>query len=241
LLRKKLGPDDNSPGHFLLELPPYRETAMELYLPPCTGTRVGPSSPKAGTIILGLSILLVGAQHLSEKGRRIDETEALAHSAMGRIGEVIEPIVKPLGFDGRIGTAILTSFAAREVFNSSLGVILYRVEETDDEEQTRSVKSATRSPQRNWPDGQTSFHARSRCFRILVFLHLRAPMPADERPWSPANPDPGNGHVGQFVFMSAFAWAGIVHRLPIRQHSSDSEIMNWQTVTAIRHRHHHPR
>jgi ferrous iron transport protein B len=47
---------------------------------------------------------------------------------MGRIGAVIEPVVKPLGFDGRIGTAILTSFAAREVFNSSLAVI-FRVDE----------------------------------------------------------------------------------------------------------------
>jgi ferrous iron transport protein B len=47
---------------------------------------------------------------------------------MGRIGAVIEPVVKPLGFDGRVGTAILTSFAAREVFVSSLAV-LFRVEE----------------------------------------------------------------------------------------------------------------
>jgi ferrous iron transport protein B len=79
---------------------------------------------------------------------------ALAHSAMGRIGAVIEPVVKPLGFDGRMGTAILTSFAAREVFVSSMAV-LFRVEEADDEEQTRRAARAAR--RREWPDGRPLF------------------------------------------------------------------------------------
>lgn len=47
----------------------------------------------------------------------------LEHSLIGRMGKVIEPVVSPLGYDWKIGIAVLTSFAAREVFVGTLATI----------------------------------------------------------------------------------------------------------------------
>ncbi len=47
----------------------------------------------------------------------------LEHSYIGYAGKAIEPIVRPLGYDWKIGIAVLTSFAAREVFVGTLATI----------------------------------------------------------------------------------------------------------------------
>jgi ferrous iron transport protein B len=47
----------------------------------------------------------------------------LEHSALGRVGKLIEPAVRPLGYDWKIGVSIAASFAAREVFVSAMGTI----------------------------------------------------------------------------------------------------------------------
>ncbi|TAG08156.1 MAG: ferrous iron transporter B, partial [Verrucomicrobia bacterium] len=123
LLRGRMGMDD-LPNHFMLELPPYRMPQWS-YIFRHVIDRAWAFVRKAGTVILGLSILIWAASTYPRSPEGGDG-DALAHSAMGRMGEWIEPLVKPLGFDGRAGTAILTSFAAREVFVSSMA-ILYRV------------------------------------------------------------------------------------------------------------------
>ena len=55
-----------------------------------------------------------------------------AQDAPHRAGHLIEPVIKPLGFDWRIGIGLITSFAAREVFVSSMGVI-FGVEGSDED------------------------------------------------------------------------------------------------------------
>jgi ferrous iron transport protein B len=100
----------------------------------------------AGKIILTLSIIIwalatwqptelsadksaLMQQDLLEN--RIDSAEyknklaalELENSAIGRIGKVIEPVIQPLGYDWKIGIALVTSFAAREVFVSTLATI----------------------------------------------------------------------------------------------------------------------
>ena len=57
--------------------------------------------------------------------------EALASSAMGRLGHWIEPVIRPLGFDWKIGVALIASFAAREVAVSAPGTI-YSVQDADE-------------------------------------------------------------------------------------------------------------
>jgi ferrous iron transport protein B len=198
VLRGRLGADKTA-NHFMLELPPYRAPQWS-YILRHVAERGWAFVAKAGTVILGLSILLWALQTYPKP--KDESTDPLTHSAMGRIGAVIEPVVKPLGFDGRIGTAILTSFAAREVFNSSLGVI-FRAEETEDEEETRShirdrIAAAT------WPDGRPLFTPLALVSILVFFIYALQCLPTtavvarEARSWKWA--------VGQFVFMSAFAY-----------------------------------
>ena len=55
-------------------------------------------------------------------------TKKLAHSYVGILGKTIEPLIQPLGFDWKIGIALITSFAAREVFVGTMAT-LYSVGE----------------------------------------------------------------------------------------------------------------
>ena len=84
---------------------------------------------RAGTVILALSILLWAMATFPRA--TIDPTlpdaaqqeQQLGHSMLGRIGHAIEPVVRPLGYDWKIGVSIAASFAAREVFVSTMGTI----------------------------------------------------------------------------------------------------------------------
>lgn len=199
LLRGRLG-EDITPGHFLLELPPYR-TPQWSYIFRHVLDRAFAFLQKAGTLILGLSILL-WALKTYPKSQDGDKASALAHSAMGRIGAVIEPVVKPLGFDGKMGTAILTSFAAREVFVSSMG-ILYHVDETDDKVQSRNMLRDQLNTAK-WPDGRPIFTPLSLISLIVFFMYAMqclattAVVTRESGSWKWA--------AGQFVFMSGFAY-----------------------------------
>jgi ferrous iron transport protein B len=200
ILRGRLGPDRMA-NHFMLELPPYRKPQWP-YIFRHVADRAWAFVRKAGTIILGLSILL-WALATYPKTDSEEPGEALAHSAMGRIGAFIEPAVKPLGFDGRTGTAILTSFAAREVFVSSTA-ILFSVEETDDDVETRSllrekIAAAT------WPDGRPLFTPLTLISLLVFFIYALQCLPTtavvarEAGSWKWA--------IGQFFFMSGFAYA----------------------------------
>ena len=71
-------------------------------------------------------------------------TEKLQNSYAGIIGKTIEPAIAPLGFDWKIGVALVTSFAAREVFVGTMAT-LYSVEETDENTSLREkMQSAVR-------------------------------------------------------------------------------------------------
>lgn len=199
VLRGRLGPD-KSVNHFMLELPSYRKPQWS-YIFRHVVDRAWAFVRKAGTLILGLSILL-WALATYPKTDSEDPGDALAHSAMGRIGEFIEPVVKPLGFDGRTGTAILTSFAAREVFVSSTA-ILFNVEEAEDDEETRSllrdkIRDAT------WPDGRPLFTPLTLVSLLVFFIYALQCLPTtavvakEAGSWKWA--------IGQFVFMSGFAY-----------------------------------
>lgn len=136
LLRSTLFRGESEP--FVMELPPYRLPTLksvllhmwergELYL------------KKAGTMILGVSILLwflttfpktaIEDPALSAADQ---QAEVLSHTFAGRIGRAIEPAIKPMGFDWRIGTAMIGAFAAKEVFVAQLGIV-YSVDDAEEE------------------------------------------------------------------------------------------------------------
>lgn len=55
--------------------------------------------------------------------KQAQEGEDLSYSLAGRIGHAMEPLLRPLGFDWKIGTALLGAFAAKEVFVAQLGIV----------------------------------------------------------------------------------------------------------------------
>src|SRR5438445_12780599 len=78
-------------------------------------------------------------------------SEQLRHSFAGRMGHLIEPTIAPLGFDWKMGIGIIASFAAREVFVSTMATV-YSVEQTENEESSRKSLVETLQRQER-PDG----------------------------------------------------------------------------------------
>jgi ferrous iron transport protein B len=85
------------------------------------------------------------AQHYAAIGN--EESEAsLRYSIAGRIGHAMQPLLRPMGFDWKIGTALIGAFAAKEVFVAQMGIV-YSVGETDGESETlREKLKSTYSP-----------------------------------------------------------------------------------------------
>ncbi|MBH50294.1 MAG: ferrous iron transport protein B [Candidatus Marinimicrobia bacterium] len=111
---------------FIMEMPPYRiplfrSVFRQVYL------RVKQFVNDAGKIILVVSIIL----WVLASFPKTDETQNIQFSYAGKIGKTIEPVIRPLGFDWKIGISLLTSFAAREVMVSTLATI-YNVEADND-------------------------------------------------------------------------------------------------------------
>jgi ferrous iron transport protein B len=121
----------------IMELPPYRLPNVR-GLALSVGHRVGLFIRKAGTIILALSIVLwaLATYPKSEPSGAVSDEQAqeqqLANSFLGQAGHAVEPLFRPLGYDWKIGVSILSSFAAREVFVSTMGTI-YGVGEVTEE------------------------------------------------------------------------------------------------------------
>lgn len=122
----------------------------------------------------------------------------LEHSYMGYMGKAIEPIVRPLGYDWKIGIAVLTSFAAREVFVGTLATI-YSV--GNDEEETIKYRMAAEvDPRTNKP----LFNLASGISLLLFYAFAMqcastlAVVKRETNSWK--------WPVAQLVFMSLFAY-----------------------------------
>lgn len=172
-------------GNFVLEIPPYKVPGWSSLL-----TSVYHKSSafvfEAGKIILAISVILwfmasFGPGNSMEDAARtavseassgkISEEEIQARTAAlqleasyaGHAGQWIEPVIRPLGFDWKIGVALISSFAAREVFVGTMSV-LYA---SGSEEETEGLKSRMQSA-RNPSSGQPVFTAAT-ILSLLVF------------------------------------------------------------------------
>lgn len=119
---------DTEPAAFLMELPPYRVPSLRTI-----GFRLWDRSliflRRAGRIIFAVTVILWA---LTQFPRTADGPPDIEASALGTIGQVIEPVIEPLGYDWRVGIGLITSLAAREVIVGTLGTI-YGVEAADEE------------------------------------------------------------------------------------------------------------
>jgi ferrous iron transport protein B len=116
------------PTSFLMELPPYRIPSLRtLALRLLDRSKI--FLRRAGRVIFAVAIVL---WILMQFPRTELGAPGIEESALGQIGHVIEPVIRPLGFDWRIGVGLVTSLAAREVIVGTLGTI-YGVETADEE------------------------------------------------------------------------------------------------------------
>jgi ferrous iron transport protein B len=122
----------------LIELPPYRVPSLRHILVQ-VWERAVLFLRNAGTIILGASIVL---WFLASYPRLENATpsEQLQHSLAGKAGHLVEPIIKPLGFNWKIGIGLIGSLLQREVFVSTMGTI-YNIQNADQDEGTLSLQS----------------------------------------------------------------------------------------------------
>ncbi len=104
---------------FLLEMPSYRWPTVQ-----SLGLRLLDRSVvflrRAGTVILLVTVVLWITAHVPFHNGK---PPAIENSLAGTIGRTIEPAIKPLGFNWRIGIGLITSFAARETIIATLGAI----------------------------------------------------------------------------------------------------------------------
>ncbi len=124
-------------------------------------------------------------------------SEKLQNSYAGILGKTIEPVIKPLGYDWKIGIALITSFAAREVFVGTMAT-LYSVEETDNNSLRQKMSAATH------PDG-SKVYTLPAALSLMIFYVLAmqcmstlAVVKRETRTWKwPAF---------QFVYMTGLAY-----------------------------------
>ena len=102
--------------------------------------------------------------HLATSLEKQLSTEKLQYSYAGILGRAIEPAIKPLGYDWKIGIALITSFAAREVFVGTMAT-LYSVEEDDESSLKNKLQTATHA------DG-TKVYTLAAALSLMVFYVL---------------------------------------------------------------------
>ena len=174
----------------VLELPPYRLPLLSTVLG-TVWERVRVFLVDAGTIIVAMSVVLWVMLHFphshevadryaaarselaetagATRGQAWQQLEAaeaaeqLAYSAAGRVGHLIEPLLKPIGQDWRIGVGILGAFAAREVFVGTLGIV-WGVGDGAGASLREQLQQAT------WPDGRPLFTPASGAALLVFFL-----------------------------------------------------------------------
>ncbi|WP_018969474.1 ferrous iron transporter B [Rubritalea marina] len=197
--------EDETPSHFMLELPPYR-LPQPGYLARHIVDRAYAFLKRAGSIILALCIILWALETYPKPAEDSPAAEnaslALEQSYMGQIGHVIEPVFKPLGYDWRTSTAVVMSFAAREVFKSSLQVT-YNVSEELDEGQADTLLHE-KLAKATWPDGSKIYTPATLLSLLVFFIYALQCLPTSAVVARETNSY--KWAIGQLVGMSAFAY-----------------------------------
>ncbi|WP_116126285.1 ferrous iron transport protein B [Lewinella sp. IMCC34183] len=214
----------------MLELPEYRVPVWRN-----VGTTVWQKSKtfvlEAGKIIMIISIVLwaastygpademaaaeaevmerAGTQELSnEETANLLASERLEASYAGHLGKFIEPVIRPLGYDWKMGIALLTSFAAREVFVGTMATI-YSVGSSDDEFRIRERLAEERNPITGEP-----VYNRATAWSLLIF-YVFAMMCMSTLAVTKRETNGWKWPIVQFTFMTAIAYLGamIVYQL----------------------------
>jgi ferrous iron transport protein B len=168
----------------IMELPPYKRPLLRVVVRHMWD-RSKLFLKRAGTVILGINIVLWGlatypktdvatlkrqsANTIESASPKLTQNEIagekLRRSFAGIMGRAIEPIIAPLGFDWKMGIGIISSFAAREVFVSTMSTV-YNVGNDNPASTTGSLAQTLREQRR--PDG-TPVYTTLVAVTLMVF------------------------------------------------------------------------
>lgn len=109
--------------------------------------------------------------HIVSDQLHVESSRLLEASFLGRAGHWVEPLVKPLGWDWRIGVSVIASFPAREVVLATMGTIFSLGSEVADEGEEARFADALQDA--TWPDGRPLFTLPV-AVSIMVFFALCA-------------------------------------------------------------------
>ena len=177
----------------------------------------------AGKIILAISIILwflgshspnasfknaekIVATNAKKENKKLEKSQLenevstykLENSYIGKIGKSIEPVIKPLGYDWKIGIAVVTSFAAREVFVGTLATI-YSVGNNNDDTTIKSKMQADVHP-----DGTKIFNFATGVSLLLFYAF--AMQCASTLAITKKETNTWKWPIVQLLFMSGFAY-----------------------------------
>ena len=183
VLQKLIKTKDTS--FFVMELPVYRwPQARNIFIMVYNKVKVFVS--EAGVIIMAISVVLwfLSTNGSSTEYKQLQanyhtlkvmpqndsvtsaikdiEAMRLEHSYIGQLGHFIEPAIRPMGFDWKIGISLITSFAAREVFVGTMSTIYKSADEDND----TGIREKLRQEKR--PDGSPQYSAAV-CWSLLLF------------------------------------------------------------------------
>ena len=172
-------------SYFIMELPGYKIPSWKNI-----GLTIYDKSKtfvlEAGKIIIAISIVLwvlasygfnenfrnaeenvrqnIGANASQEEYEVALSSYKLEYSVAGSFGKIIEPAIRPLGYDWKIGIALITSFAAREVFVGTMSTI-YSIGASDDDEIT--IRERLREEKN--PETGEPMYSPAVAFSLMVF------------------------------------------------------------------------
>jgi ferrous iron transport protein B len=210
-------------SYFLMELPVYRAPRWKnVGITMIEKAKIFVTD--AGKVIIVISLLLwalstfgppqqmraINAQYASlkiahpqnaEALERERETARLESSFAGHLGRFIEPTIRPLGFDWKIGIALITSFAAREVFVGTMATLYSVGTDAKDDAPLRAKMAGARR------DDGTAVYTLATGLSLLIFyvfamqcMSTLAVVKRETRTWK--------WPVVQFVYMLVLAWVG---------------------------------
>ena len=177
----------------MLELPDYRVPSVRTALL-TTWDRAIVFLRNAGTIIMGISIVMwwlssyphaselpevtelnnraamvvstdpAASEELLVEGAKLQAQAQQEQSFAGRIGSTVQPVFAPIGLDDKLTVAVLTSFLAREVFVSTMVVLLGTGEDIEDRGVVQEIRNAKR------PDGSPIFNPPTSAALLVFFV-----------------------------------------------------------------------
>lgn len=147
---------------FMMELPLYRRPRLRVIFKQAL-LKTQSYVVRAGPIILVIAILL----WLGTQFPRVNaQTPTLEESYAGQLGHTMEPIFKPMGVDWRVGVGLISAFAAREVFVSTMAVT-FKVTSEEDQQQIDLLHIMNKA---TFADGKPIFTIGSVLGLIFFFM-----------------------------------------------------------------------